>query len=316
MGCDRRNTTLIIILLLGLTVLVYQLMINHLTEAISLKLLDNRSSVKSTDQRETKLVKTSQNALRNIPKKIFMAVKDTSRATMLSIKTKSWRQSNYEIVIMNNDQQSEWIKTNYPNLHPIYQNFNYDIQKSDFWRFMILYHHGGFYFDSDVVLRQPIDEWYTLNDTNGREINVLLGIEGNTKKELLAHKPAWREQQILSWTLATIPRHPLFEHFLGIVLNKPIRPRNPASYTDDVADFASPAILTDAVHSYLLLKDIKLSDLFDKGGNQFAEDIYLAEVNAFACGTMWSIGAIKCETNTKRIKVQHMFAGSWRNSHT
>ena len=135
---------------------------------------------------------------------------------------------------------------------------------------------------------QSIEDWYSLDETNGKEINLLFGIEGINHKEALAnnYSNTWRPQQVISWTFAATPRHPFFEYLVRLILSK--RVARMKNYQSDVAEFASPAVLTDAIASYLLFKRTLLSDLFDKGGNTMVDDMFLAEVNAFSCGTMWS----------------------------
>jgi mannosyltransferase OCH1-like enzyme len=253
-----------------------------------------------SDSKKTKTKVIGGNALQNIPKMIFQTLKAQNsdeylRRSYDQIYMKSrlsiakWH-PDYEHVVLSDYEQNDWVKKNYPVIYPFYMNFTHDIHRSDFVRFLLIHHYGGFYFDSDVILMQPIDQWYSLDDTGGKNISVLFGIEGDNDKKFLAMNMSntWRPQQVTSWTFAATPRHPLFEFLIRLILSKKVAKMQ--NYVAEVAEFASPAVFTDAISAYMLLKGVKMSDLFDAGGNKMVEDMYLANIKAFSCGTMWSLG--------------------------
>jgi hypothetical protein len=204
----------------------------------------------------------------------------------------------YEHLVFTNAEQSDWVKTHYPRIHPHYTQFKYDIHRCDFFRFLAVYHYGGFYFDSDVEVMQDLEKWYTYAQTNGSDINMLVGIEADTPVQDQAKRPTWRPQQLSSWTFASVARHPVMEYLLELILSKRVAKylgdenrSDTSRYSEEVGEFASPAVLTDAVASYLLLeKGVDLNNLVNKGGNLMVGDLYLASVKAFACGNTWSIG--------------------------
>ena len=49
-----------------------------------------------------------------------------------------------------------FIKTEYPQYSNIYNAFEYTIQKIDFFRYLAVYHYGGFYFDIDMDIDKSI----------------------------------------------------------------------------------------------------------------------------------------------------------------
>jgi mannosyltransferase OCH1-like enzyme len=52
----------------------------------------------------------------------------------------------------------EFFKSNYSEYYSTYQNLPFFIQKLDFFRYLAIYHYGGFYFDMDVEPHKPLDE--------------------------------------------------------------------------------------------------------------------------------------------------------------
>ncbi len=70
----------------------------------------------------------------------------------------SWPQKNTEMFCKNNNipytlwnkKDIEDLLENYPQYKQLYEDFRYDIQRIDFARLLILYHHGGLYLDLDV----------------------------------------------------------------------------------------------------------------------------------------------------------------------
>lgn len=51
-----------------------------------------------------------------------------------------------------------FFKNNYPEYYSTYQQLPEFIQKLDFFRYLAIYHYGGFYFDMDVEPHKPLDE--------------------------------------------------------------------------------------------------------------------------------------------------------------
>ena len=94
----------------------------------------------------------NRNALLNIPKLIIqsVSVRDITNYKQRQSRESFQRVKNpgFEHRIYTNLEQSEWIRTNYPHIHSRYLNFAHDIQRCDFFRFLVIYHYGGFYFDS------------------------------------------------------------------------------------------------------------------------------------------------------------------------
>lgn len=64
----------------------------------------------------------------------------------------------FQYLFFNGRDVDEFFKNNYPEYYATYQNLPEFIQKLDFFRYLAIYHYGGFYFDTDVEPKKPLDE--------------------------------------------------------------------------------------------------------------------------------------------------------------
>jgi mannosyltransferase OCH1-like enzyme len=55
-------------------------------------------------------------------------------------------------LFFNNDQVEEFIDEKFPEYRSVFNSFRIPIQRYDFFRYLAVYHFGGFYFDLDVFL--------------------------------------------------------------------------------------------------------------------------------------------------------------------
>ena len=67
----------------------------------------------------------------------------------------------YEHMFFNNDDVDNFFKSNYPEYYNTYNKLPFFIQKLDFFRYLAIYHYGGFYFDMDVKPHKPLDDQIT-----------------------------------------------------------------------------------------------------------------------------------------------------------
>jgi mannosyltransferase OCH1-like enzyme len=270
---------------------------------VILLLSTNSSSFQQSSEREVKEKDSKQrvhsggNPLIKIPKIIIQTLKAKNlddlyfRRSNHSITT---LHPDYEHMVLGDHEQKEWVRNTYPLIYPFYANFTHDIQRSDFIRFLLIYHYGGYYFDSDVVVMQKIETWYSYDDTDRQNISALFGIEGHNPKVRVSQGivQTWRPRQVASWAFAAEPRHPLLDYMVKLILSKRVARLNPAvptsSYLDQVVEFASPAVFSDAIASFLLMKGASFDALYDADGDKMVDGIYLASERAFACGAMWS----------------------------
>lgn len=64
----------------------------------------------------------------------------------------------YQYLFFNDDDIDVFFQSNYPEYYTTYQRLPVFIQKIDFFRYLAVYHYGGFYFDLDMKLLEPLDD--------------------------------------------------------------------------------------------------------------------------------------------------------------
>ena len=65
---------------------------------------------------------------------------------------------NYTFLFFDDKDILTFIQNTYPNYYSTYQKLPILIQKIDFFRYLAVYHYGGFYFDLDMKGLYPLDE--------------------------------------------------------------------------------------------------------------------------------------------------------------
>jgi hypothetical protein len=58
----------------------------------------------------------------------------------------------YEYLFFDDQQVIQFIGGEFPQYREVFDSFQYPIQRYDFFRYLAVYHYGGFYFDLDVLL--------------------------------------------------------------------------------------------------------------------------------------------------------------------
>lgn len=74
------------------------------------------------------------------------------------VKTIKERNPTYNYMFFNEAKIEEFLKTSYPEYYVTYTKLPVNIQKVDFFRYVAMYHYGGFYFDLDITGLEPLDE--------------------------------------------------------------------------------------------------------------------------------------------------------------
>ena len=96
-----------------------------------------------------------------IPKRIIQVWKTWSDKSpqMFSSYIESIKSVNpgYEYMFFKDNQINQFLEKNYPEYYETFLKLPLNIQKVDFFRYIAIYHYGGFYFDLDVKALQPLD---------------------------------------------------------------------------------------------------------------------------------------------------------------
>ena len=58
----------------------------------------------------------------------------------------------YEYLFFDDGRVEEFIAQEFPQYRAVFESFEVPIQRYDFFRYLAVYHYGGFYLDLDVLL--------------------------------------------------------------------------------------------------------------------------------------------------------------------
>jgi len=64
----------------------------------------------------------------------------------------------YNFLFFSDDDIDHFLKEKYPEYYIIYNKLPIIIQKIDYFRYVAVYHYGGFYFDLDMTCMYPLDD--------------------------------------------------------------------------------------------------------------------------------------------------------------
>jgi inositol phosphorylceramide mannosyltransferase catalytic subunit len=95
-----------------------------------------------------------------IPKRIIQTSKNLdlpllARAAVANIRLLN---PSFEYQFFTDDGIEEFLKKYFPEYYEIFHEFLYPIQRIDFFRYLAIYHYGGFYFDTDVFLASGLED--------------------------------------------------------------------------------------------------------------------------------------------------------------
>ncbi len=88
-----------------------------------------------------------------IPHKIFQTWKtkyptDKKAEYLQSIKDKN---KDFDHFLFDDNDCDMFIQQNYPQYHSYYKQLKMPVQKADLWRYLVVYHNGGWYIDIDCI---------------------------------------------------------------------------------------------------------------------------------------------------------------------
>ena len=147
-----------------------------------------------------------------IPKRIIQTAKNANlplreRAAACNLKLLN---PDFEYLFFDDQQVEEFVDSCFPHCRPVFESFPFRIQRYDFFRYLAVYHYGGFYFDLDVFLASGLSDLL--------ESGCVFPFEGLTFSHYLRNKYRM-DWQIGNYAFGATERHP----FLHAVINNCVR---------------------------------------------------------------------------------------------
>ena len=147
-----------------------------------------------------------------IPKRIIQTGKHLdqplrNRAMMANIRLLN---SDYEYLFFDEERVQTFLDREFPQYRAVFDSFPVSIQRYDFFRYLAVYRHGGFYFDLDVLLASGVSELL--------EFGCVFPFEGLTFSHYLRthHHMDW---EIGNYAFGAAAGHP----FLGAIIENCVR---------------------------------------------------------------------------------------------
>jgi mannosyltransferase OCH1-like enzyme len=223
-------------------------------------------------------------------------------------KNKRWSLNHYtdqKCLEFFKEKNNELIESLGVNVLDYYLTLENGGEKSDLWRYCILYLNGGVYTDTDTYCNVPLSKWVRHHD-------LILGVEAflpiNVAESFGMDKIGFRfGDKIISvcnWTMASKPKHDFFKGLIIDICNNPI--------IGNVLLNTGPGRLSKHVYEYF--KDSDFNKLSTE--NIEKEKSILFNINKFGSNQTHS-GASKNFRDpftalSDDVYVTHMFNGSWR----
>ena len=178
-------------------------------------------------------------------------------------------------------------------------------EKTDLWRYCIIYLNGGLYADSDTFCNISMDKWIRHHD-------LILGIEAFVDIEQarqfgmdkIGYTLNNKVISVCNWTFASTPKHIFFKNIIIDICSNPI--------ANNVLNNTGPGRITK--HAVKYFSDCNL--LLLETQDIIKDKSILFNINKFGSNQCHS-GAYKnyenpLECQREDIYIVHMFDGSWR----
>jgi inositol phosphorylceramide mannosyltransferase catalytic subunit len=210
----------------------------------------------------------SDNSNGKIPKIIIQTWKSNvvPQRYMSLIESVKINNPDYNYLFFTDENIEDFFKMHYPSYYHTYLKLPVKIQKIDFFRYVAIYHYGGFYLDLDMNVLQPFDKLlkYSCVFPIDEYIDVRLC-------KHLRYKPYCdRGQTFLlgQYAFAAAPKHPFIKELIDKIhsnINKYIKNVNYES-EDYIYKTTGPDFVTDIYMDY---KDKNSISILDVGRRQY-----------------------------------------------
>jgi mannosyltransferase OCH1-like enzyme len=239
-----------------------------------------------------------------IPKIIHQTYKsEDSISDELKKLSETWKSMNpgYEYKFYDDNACDDFVKREFPEYYDAYAKLPKNVERSDFFRILVVLRKGGVYADMDAGCVKPIDTFIMPTDS------LVVGWENECATDERAYSRHFaRRRQITNWVFASAPGHPalraMAEHiktyanaeFMNNTNRNTLEKTGPGAFTDNI------------MRSYW--------EDYDDADNNNQWSIKILPRVAF--------GTHPSETDTldglsqkdeRNVLVAHYFLGSWKN---
>lgn len=225
-----------------------------------------------------------------IPKIIHQTYSTNDIPEDLQPFSRSWVVQNptWIVKFYNDDECLQFVRAYFPEYLEAYEGLPKNIERVDFFRYMVVLKYGGIYADLDTECRVPLEKVIRSKD----KLVVGWEMEFKTDDETVRRSYA-RRRQILQWVFAATPNHPA----MRAICNQ-IAKNYALKFSElpdrDTLERTGPGLFTDVIleHAYRPENGVRILPRVAFGSSTFGDD-GLSD---------------KCSG----IAVMHYYRGSWK----
>jgi len=214
--------------------------------------------------------------------------------------TWQFHHSHYEYLFFDDNACLGLIDEHYPDLSDTYRKLPLGAQKADLFRYISIYHYGGIYADTDTWCLVPIEDYLDMDSTN---LNV--GVEMTPQSYAHGIPKHVREYfypvQYLQWVFAAPPKNPLLWTMVSIIKNNVdhFSSKLLKSYSKEMQftlGLTGPYLFSQVIQHSIVTEGEAATTILPQlcwGYNHWHQP----EINP---------------VNDERVKVLHMYGGTWK----
>lgn len=206
-----------------------------------------------------------------IEKNIFQSWYTKDLHPLIYKKIYEFRQMNqdYNYSLFTDEDMDSFVNENYKGeIAECYNRLNIIVAKVDFWRYLVLYKHGGVYVDMDSSIERP------LNELIADEDEAIVSSEGNLG--LFAQ-----------WALIFKSGHPILKKIIDFIVDNIKSNR----YPNDIHKMTGPTVYTNAINDFhyeirnnkLIQNKITRNTDITFRNNNVSYRLYSIDYNNFFC---------------------------------
>ncbi|KAJ3381050.1 membrane-bound alpha-1,6- mannosyltransferase Initiation-specific, partial [Chytriomyces hyalinus] len=222
----------------------------------------------------------------------------------------SWPRKNPGAIhlVLDDESGEEFMKKHFAGaIYDAFQKLPLKVLKADMLRYATLYIQGGIYSDSDTECLHGLDTWMG----NYTDAQFIVGIEWYKNHHKNKH-PKYRKLQLVQWTFAAVPGHPVFMNALTRIVQT-VNESTPEylGNKNNVEEIGGPSVFTNFVQQWLITNGETLDNVTKANFEQGDKRVYFEKSRVLVL-PMYSFYAQF--GGTKDIKfVKHYFKGWSKN---
>ncbi|KAK9792043.1 hypothetical protein WJX73_001872 [Symbiochloris irregularis] len=184
-----------------------------------------------------------------IPKLIHQTYKSSNVPSAVVPLMQSWRRMNpdWDVRFYDDAGCLDFVRREFPEYLDAYQALPKDVERSDFFRYMVVLQMGGVYVDMDLECRAPLAHIIEPYDT------LIVGWENEfATAEEASRRQYVRKRQVLQWIFAAAPGHPVLREMCDHIAQH-ARDRLATQDSFDTLERTGPGTWTDIILKQALL---------------------------------------------------------------